>query len=190
MEERSKAAAAAGTPIALAVQMFGPEPNLVHIRRHATLSDIEAYGQKNQADPAYRAAIAKIRDCLDRDQTVDLEDMLVPAQPTGPANYALRIKYVPAMGKMREMRQLLEQRAGMPIKGAVGVGLSTQVAPQSGPNFSAVVLFSSLEGYEEFRGEVQREPSIGAFQAQMAALSGAPPSQELYSIAVPFPMPA
>jgi hypothetical protein len=190
MEARSKDSIAAGTPVALAVQMFGAEPNFVHIRRHETMSDIEAYATKNQADPAYRAAIAKITECLDRPQVPNLQEVLVRARPSAPPRYTLRIQYTPEGGKARDMLALLQKQAGTPVAGAIGVGISTQVAPPDGPNFNALVMFASLEGFEEFRRFVREDAGMASFQAQMAGLSAGPVRQELYNLLVPFPGPA
>ena len=186
VEERVKAANAAGVPHSLAQQMYAP-PTLVTSIRHDSLAALEAYGERNAGDPAYRAAVAKITECIDGPLSSELYQVIVPAQPTGSVNYSLRIRYFSVPGKNGELRQALEERANLPRAGAVGVGLTSQVAPSEGFNFVVNVLFSSLGGLGEFADANRMDPSLLSFQAQTASLLARPVTQDLYRILMPFP---
>jgi len=186
LEQHSKASNEAGGSYSVSQLLYTKEPAFLNSIRYDTLAALDAYQAALPNDTARQARLAKVNECLALPQTSELYEVLVPSQPTGPVNCSLRIKYFAASGKNQELREALERRLSMPRKGAVGAGLSSQVASNEGFNYVVSILFSNFAALEEFR---QGDPSVQAFQAQTASLLARPVTQQLSRILLPFPAP-
>ena len=99
LEERN-AAGNAAAPHALWVNMFAPEPTLVHAIRFENLAAIEAYQDKQLADPAFLAQTGKIGQCLSRPQSVLLFEQLWRTGAATQPKFLLRTRLSPAAGKV------------------------------------------------------------------------------------------
>ena len=182
LEEHSKAANAAGGSYGLSQRLYAPEAVFVNTLRYENLAALEAYNATALNDPARMARLAKVGEFVARPQTPELNEILVPGRPTGEVNYVLRITNYAVAGKAGELVQVLEKRASIPVKGTVGIAISTQVVSTDGPNFSTNVLFSSLAGIEEFRNATRADASFREFGAQMSTLTARPPRSELHRV--------
>jgi len=185
LEERNNDANAAA-PHSLSSRMFSLEPAFVHSIRFDNLAAIETYQGRNPG-PAFQATGVKINQCLSRERATELHETLVPAQVAGTPKYSLRITHFPAPGKGPELRGLLEERVSKTVRGRLGAGLSTQVAPPDGPAFVVTQLFSGMAGMDEARAANQEDPSFQAWAKKVAALAARPPQQEMLRILAPFP---
>ena len=178
----SKASNAEGSPHNVSQLLYAKETTFVNAIRHESLAALEDYGVRNANDPASIARRAKIAPCLDRPQTSELFENLAAAPATGEVNYALRVTYEPALGKVVDLRQGLDKLVSAPIAGVVAKGLATQVAAPDGISFTLTYLFSTLAGLEEFRRASQSDPTTQTFRAQAGNLLAGHACNELHRI--------
>ena len=186
IEQRCKTGNAGGTPHSLTQRLYTEDVVFVTAIRHEHLADIEDYAAAAPNDPVRQAEVAKINECITPPTSSELLEVLVPAEATGNATYALRTTYYVGLGKARDLRQALEKWVRVPRKGIVGAALLQQVAPPDGATFTTTVTFPSLGGLEEFRTAARGDPAVAAFNAEAASLQARPATAELYRVFVPF----
>ena len=187
LEARNSAGNAAA-PHALGVSMFALETVFSHSIRFENLAAIEAYQERQMANAEFQAQASAITQCLARPQGVLLYEELVGSQVTGPAKFLIRNRILPAPGKERELRGVLEERIKSPRSpGLAGARLSRQVASVDGPAFVTALLFASLADVDKFRASNDSDASFGQFVARVASLSRAPTQQRVTRILIPFP---
>ena len=187
LEERNATANAAGSPHALQMRLFSPEPALIHSIRFENLAAIEVYQDKNAGDSNVAAQTAKISQFLARPQTSELYQTLVPAQVSGTPKFSLRNKRCPALGKGPELRRLLEEVARRSVPGRIGASLAAEFVTPDGPAFVTTSLFASLAGMDQYRAANTEDASFRALLSQVNALLARPAQQEILRILVPFP---
>jgi len=187
MEARTAAAVAAGSRHALATRIMSTEPAFIHSIQFENLAAIEAYQDRNAADPNFAAQTAKITQCLSQPQGTELFEILIPAQPTATPKFSLRVKRHPAPGKAPELRKLLEERVRSSVPGQVGRALFTQVASPEGAAFITMTLFAGLAGLDQFRAANAADPAFQKWSVQVSELTVGPTGQELLRILQPYP---
>jgi hypothetical protein len=101
--------------------------------------------------------------------------------------YMRFIRYVPALGKHRELRALLESR----MQGRQSLGrrnsLLEQTVPPHGLTYLVIDVHEDLNELGSWRQQLRTDPAVEAFQDQLFALLAHPPTFELFEVLVPFP---
>jgi hypothetical protein len=185
LEERN-ASGNAEAPHALSMNIF-TNPAFIHAIRFENLAALEAYSER-PLDAAFLAQGAKITACLATERITFLyEQLATTGRPTATPKYLIRNRRVPAAGKGRELRALLEERVEGSHAGVVGARLERQIGSVTGPNFQATWLFSSLADIEKFLAANDSDPSFQAFAAKVTSLSQGPLQQRIQRILAPFP---
>jgi hypothetical protein len=186
LEERN-AAGNKAAPHALWVNMFAPEPTFVHAIRFENLAAIEAYQDRQLADPAFLAGTRKIGQCLSRPQSVLLFEELWRTGAAAQPKFLLRTRLCPAAGKVAELRGVFEERQQKgPPPGATAAVFGQQVASVDGPAFAATLLFPSMAAIDEYRGAIAKDAEHQAFLGRAWSLLRTPPQQRLQRVLIPF----
>jgi len=168
--------------------MFALEPAFIHAIRFENLAAIEAYQDKQRADPAFLEGLRKVAECLSRPQSVLLFEELARTGAPGKPKFLLRNRLSPALGKVAELRGVFEERMKKgPPAGASAVVLSQQVASLDGPALTTTVLFASLAAMDEYRAATAKDADFQAFLNRVVSLLRTPPQQRVNRILIPFP---
>jgi hypothetical protein len=187
LEARNSAGNAAA-PHALSVSMFAIEPVFIHSIRFESLAAIEAYQERQFADPDFQVQAGVIAQCLARPQGVLLYEELAGTPVTGAPKFLIRNRILPAPGRERELRDVLEERVtGQRAPGLAGAGLSRQVASVDGPAFVTTLLFTNLAEVDKFRAVNDYDPTFASFVQKVASLTRGPTQQRMARILIPFP---
>jgi hypothetical protein len=187
LEERSKAANAAGSPHLVAQLLYAEEPTFANLIRHDSLAAIDEYGNRRASDPSFQVFLSKTAAADARPPSIALYENLVAAQPTGPVNYALWRTFYPAPGKAGALRAAVEKRAHTSSPGAIGKAVYAQILGADRNHFVLVTLFPSLAGFESYLKAQPSDPSVQAFAAEVGTLAAAGGRSDLYRVTLPFP---
>jgi hypothetical protein len=105
--------------------------------------------------------------------------------------YAQTTRFTPALGKVPELRAVLEDRVKSGQARGLRMNLTQAVfAGPAGTNYRTDITFPDLGAYEAYRQQNQADEGFQAFQARAAALVSAPPDVRLTEVLVPYPATA
>lgn len=190
LEERVRMRQSQGLRANLIVAAFSPVAPAFRIAfQFGDLAGVEAFRARQREEQDKNPAFNDPLEALQREQTPsELWEVLVPIQPmTSPPRYILRITTPPAIGKARELAALTSARARARQAEGVPMTMSAQVAGPSAGSVATVGTFGGLAELEKMRAEVQDSAASKTFVEQVAPLSSAPATFEIFEVRVPYP---
>lgn len=189
LEERVKARQAQGVAQGLQATLFNPEgATFVATTRWEDLAKYEQDRGRNQGDPAFRAYQTKLAGLITVPPAPLLFEVLIgpaPGTPTG--KYQTRITNRPAVGKVPELRALLEERVKALRAQGMRRGLLARLFDPEGGSFVIVASYDNLGEWEQQRDRQRNDPATREFQAKLSGLVSRPPQPRLFEVLVRMP---
>lgn len=162
---RDRLVTAAKSDQAGVAQRIWGEPLFVVLRRFETLAALQTWRDGWQPDPAVAKELGHV-------PVTELWE--VPPLAGGQvAKYSIRFTYHPSHGKIRELRDLLEQQAKEANAG--GGRNSVWIRVSGGPqSLARIGAHESLGAFEKARATALAAPASQQFQERVAALVAKP----------------
>jgi hypothetical protein len=181
LEERTRERQAKGVRTSLSVTAFGPEPHTNLAFAFDDLGALEEYraSELGQADPRVGPLIRANRS--------ELLEMLLQGPPAStPARFSQRVTLMPALGKGRDVQQLVLDMAKTRHAEGVRQSVTLQVAGAAAGSVGVTIAFGSALEFEKVRARNQADSAFQAFVQRLAPCLAHSSTVELFSIVVPF----
>jgi hypothetical protein len=186
MTDWVKVAQEQGERAGLAQRIFSSEgPVLVVPRWYDDMTALDARRRENLADADRQARVARLSTMIREPVRQTIEEILVPpVASTAPIGIVLRAFFQPAVGKIGEVRSILEEH----VRSEQGAGrgqiiLAQGVFSETGPLLTITATHANLAELARLREE--RASSVQAVMAAVGASIRAPVAVRLLEVVVP-----
>ena len=188
LEEWAKSAPSRGFTMNLRSRVGTPNPVFILGVRHETLADYQSARERNRANPAFGAYLAKMQPLMGRRVESALFQGLVPPAREAPRpKFQFQISRYPAQGKWLELRALLEERAKAQSPELFRT-LRQQVFGSEGPVLVTTIGFQDMASLEANLEANQRDPKFRAYVEKVESLTARPSKTDLFQVLVPLPI--
>jgi hypothetical protein len=175
-----------GRNIALTTRIFSSDGPLLTVNTRAEdLATFERYRQESMTDSDWQSRAAKLMGLLASPVHSVLSETLSAPPPGGAVGIVQRAICLPAVGKDRQVRSILDEFVQDGQKAGVRVGLGRQIYSSTGPAFILTSLYPDLAALDKTRQE--RAKITGDAAQAVSELSRAPIQVRLFEVLVTYP---
>ena len=186
LTDRIRRRQAQGTNASLAQRLTGEGATFMLALRFPDIAAFQSFRTANRADREFQAYQATLAPMLRGPGRVELSEILIPAA-AGPApTYLQRVTIYPALDKVTDVRELLEERITTAASQGGRAALARPVVSDHGPAFEATILHEDLSAFERTTRANEADKDFQTFLGNLAGLVRQPSKTELFEVLVPF----